>query len=397
VVPAGCAGPRRPSTDDAPLIRVRLAAGADEVRLGAAAPVVVQTAGDPTGRKLSFPDGPDAGVPVTLEANQWRIGNVTLPAGELRIAPDAVPGAAPLSVNGSPYRGAFRLVPQGPGRFDVVNDLDIETYLASVLPAELFADWNPETYKAQAVVARTYALYEARSQGQGRHWDVWGDIRSQAYGGARRETAKSTEAVDATRGLVVAYGPSGAEKIFKTYFSACCGGIGQNVTDAFAGEYMPPLGERDVGQLCSIGPRFNWAPITIDKVELTRRIRGWGASRNHPVQRMGMLDRIDVEYVNRLGRPVRFVLTDASGQRYSLGSEETRWACNYDRGQGPQLYSSFFTPVNRVSEIVFGEGRGHGHGVGLCQWCAEALARGGVPAEEIVRFSFPRAVIVKAY
>lgn len=395
-LPAGCASSRRAGVRNelTPNIRVRLAANTAQVQVAGTAPAAFVSTGDGVSRKLEFPPGA-AAVPVTYSGAGWLIGNVTLPGGEVTVTPFT---DGTLSIEGTAYRGTFRLIPTGPASFDVINTLDIDSYLQGVLGAELFKDWDVEAYKAQAIAARTYALYEAKTQGAGRTWDVWSDVKSQAYKGLRTESEKSIAAVEATRGIVVAYGPKGDEKIFKAYFSACCGGVGQNVTDAFNDTYIPPLSERSVGSLCSISKRFNWEPVTLSKQELTRRIKAWGVGRNHPIQNLQMVDRIEVSYVNRYGRPAKFMVTDVSGQRYTLGSEETRWACNADRkGTDPILFSSFFKPVNQSSEIVFTEGHGFGHGVGLCQWCAQAMALRGVPGEEIVRYSYPQAVLVRAY
>jgi SpoIID/LytB domain protein len=160
---------------------------------------------------------------------------------------------------------------------------------------------------------------------------------------------------------------------------------------------IPPLREKFVGNLCNASDKFNWAPVVISKDELTRRIRAWGARRGRPEKNMATLARIDIQQVNRYGRPVRFVLTDSRGARYSLSGEETRWACNADADGGPILLSSFFKPVNEPNAIRFVDGHGFGHGVGLCQWCTEALADRGMAHEDIVRHAYPGAVLVRAY
>jgi stage II sporulation protein D len=400
VLPAGCRGGASrggAAIDGVPVVRVRLAASVDRAMLSADQPAVFRSDAEPQPRKLNFPPGQE--IPVVRDGAGWRIGgNITIAGGELHVQPGAEGGVA---VNGARYHGHYRLVATtgtGSDKFDVVNHVDVESYLQGVLPREMFPNWDVEAYKAQAIAARTYALYELRTtRAEQRHWDVYADTRSQVYGGIKGESAKGNEAVDATRGIVAAYGPRGRERIFKAYFSACCGGVAQNVTDAMGGAYIPPLGDKNVGTLCGISPRFRWQPVSIDKQELTRRMRAWGAARDHPLRSMQALDRIDVAYVNRFGRPVRFIVTDAAGKQYLLGSEEARWACNHDRGQGAQLWSSYFKPVNQPDAVVFTEGRGFGHGVGLCQWCAQALALQDVPAEEIVRFSYPSAVLVRAY
>jgi stage II sporulation protein D len=246
-------------------------------------------------------------------------------------------------------------------------------------------------------VARTYALYEARTAGIGRHYDVTDDTRSQVYGGIASETPKSRDAVLHTEGIVVAYGPRGNERIFKAYFSSCCGGVGQSAADAFGDPDIPPLREKRAGNLCNASPRFNWGPVVISKDELTRRIRAWGARRNRPEKDMGTVRSIDIAAVNTYQRPVRFYVTDSRGLRYSLSGEELRWACNADANGGPILYSSFVRPVTQGDSIHFVEGHGWGHGVGMCQWCAQSLATRGVRHEDIVRYSYPGAVLVRAY
>lgn len=394
--PIGCrgGGAARPAgAEGVPVVRVRLVAGAQEVKLSASQPAVFKSTGEASPRRLELPAGTP--VPVVLEDDRWRVGSVTLALGELHVTPE-IEGT--VTIDGQPHHGHYRLIPTGDGRFDVVNHVDVESYLQGVVPRELFRDFDLEAYKAQAVAARTYAMWEVQTQRSlNRHWDLHPDTRSQVYGGIKSESGKGNEAVNATRGVVAAWGQPGQEKIFKTYFSACCGGIGQASPDAFGETFIPPLADKNVGALCNISPRYNWPAVTVSKDELTRRVRGWGASRGHAIQRIGRVERIDVSHVNRFGRPVRYLVADASGQQYVLGGEETRWAVNFDRGQQPQVYSSFFKPVNQPSEITFAEGRGFGHGVGLCQWCAQAMALQGVPAEEIVRRSYPTAVLVRAY
>ena len=46
-----------------------------------------------------------------------------------------------------------------------MNDVDVDGYLKSVIPVELYTAWEEETYKAQAIAARTYAIYESKTAG----------------------------------------------------------------------------------------------------------------------------------------------------------------------------------------------------------------------------------------
>jgi stage II sporulation protein D len=391
LAPAGCS--TNPTfSAHSPLIRVCILSNQQQVTVASSAAPLVKSAGENQARRLGFPGG--TSVPITLSPAGWRIGNATFLGGELTVQPEPI---GSVSVNGSAYRGQYRLVPVSQNRFDVVNDVDVDSYLMGVITQEMPLKWNSEAHRAQAIVARTYALYEAHTEGAGKPFDVFDDQKSQVYGGIAAETSQSRDAVAQTSGIVVAYGPPGQERIFKAYFSSCCGGVGQSAYDAFGDPDIPPLREKSVGALCSASPRYNWAPVVFQKEELTRRIRSWGAKKSRAEKDLGILQRIDIAAVNRYQRPVRFILVDSRGLQYSLSGEELRWACNSDANGGPILNSSFVRPISEGNSIQFTAGHGWGHGVGMCQWCAEALAERGTRHEDIVRFSYPGAVLVRAY
>ncbi len=379
--------------DRTPRVRVKLIGDTSDIQLGASGEPLVKAGSDASPRRVQL----GSGVRVTLSNGRWQVGSVGFGSGELSLTP----GTGPISLNGVSYRGSFRLVPSGSGStFDVINDVDLDGYLKSVVSKELYRLWDDETYMAQTIVARTYALYELKTTGQGRGWDVYADTRSQVYGGLDAETSKSRSAVENTSGVVAAYGVTGREKIFKAYFSSCCGGVTQSAADAFNDAWSQPLSDRNNGSLCNASPRFNWGPVSVDKTELTRRIKLWGQRKDRAVQNMSDVARIDVQAVNRFGRPVRFMVTDARGTRYSLGGEELRWAVNTDApDRDTTLFSSFCRIINddATRTIRFVDGHGHGHGVGMCQWCAQAMAENGVRHEDIVIRSFSGARLARAY
>jgi stage II sporulation protein D len=339
---------------------------------------------------------------VRLEEGQWRAEGErrSLGSGELIILPGH---EGSVLVNDRQYRGRFRLVPTGPRQFDVINDVDIDGYLKGVIAEELYSGWNAQTYAAQAIVARTYALYEAKTAGLRRHWDLYPDQRSQVYGGMSAETSKSRAAVEKTAGIVVAYGLPGQERIFKAYFSSCCGGISQSAYDAFGEGYSQPLSEQNRGKLCGISNRYSWPEVTVRKDELARRLALWAqrkseaTGRSRPELQMAGVARIDAAYVNKLGRPVYFFVTDTRGVRFMMRAEELRSAINTDVRGGDIVYSGYFKTANGSEAIRFYDGHGFGHGVGMCQWCAEAMARKGMAHEDIVVRSYPGGKLVRGY
>ena len=99
----------------------------------------------------------------------------------------------------------------------VVNELPFEQYLYSVVAIEMYPSWPMEALKAQAVAARTYALYGGNSFTVAHVVDT---TTSQAYYGVNSEHPNSTAAVDATKGEVLLYNG----KLVETLFSANAGG-----------------------------------------------------------------------------------------------------------------------------------------------------------------------------
>jgi stage II sporulation protein D len=392
LLPLGCSPANEPSHLPAgtPLIRVLLVENRPQVLLSAEESPSIRV-GNNAPLRINFPSGD---VAVALNATGWTIGTLRLPRAELAIDP-AADGS--VRVNDQPYHGTFRLVPVSYDHFEVINEVNLEDYLKGVLGRELFASWHPEAYKAQAIVARTYALYETRTTGRAREFDVYCDQRSQVYGGIAAESAKSRDAVASTMGIVLAYGEPGHERIFKAYFSSCCGGITQSAADAFGDPDILPLSAQLIGPRCIDSPKFNWGPVVIAKNELGRRMRAWGAQHDKPERSIADVARVDIQFENKFGRPVRFVVTDTRNVRFSLSGEDFRQAFNTESSGGPTIFSSFFTPVNESTNIRLIDGHGFGHGVGLCQWCAEREASMGVRHEEIAVTAYPGSRLVRVY
>ena len=379
--------------ESAPRVRVRLLAGVNRVVLTAGRTTVVRDSARAREVGLSLDPGRD--IELTYDGTTWRCGEWSLSnTPSLRIDP-AADGA--VAVNGSPYRGSYTIEGTGPNKIDVINEVDVENYLRGVLARELFADWQPEAYKAQAVIARTYALYEIRTNPTGRSWDLNPDERSQVYGGMKAETAKATAAVAATQGMVVAYGQAGGERIFKAYFSSCCGGVAASAADVFNEPATPPLSAHNNGRTCAISPKFSWPAVAFSKAELTRRIRAWGTKQGRAEATLPGVRTIEIASLNAFGRPRSFVLTDMRGQQYLLTAEQMRWAINSDPNGGPTILSGYFRPVDAGDSIRLDDGHGFGHGVGACQWCMQGRALAGQPWQTIVTSQYPQSVLVRAY
>jgi stage II sporulation protein D len=398
LVTAGCS-PETTETESAvaptvQLIRVRLLQDVQSAGISASANPTMSV--QSMRRELIFP--PHGSIAVSRVPGGWRIGSFTVGGSVLALFPGS---GGTLSVNDSPYRGSLRFVPLDDGGFDVVNDVEIDDYLKGVLAVEMYRDWQLEAYKAQAVVARTYALYHSHTEGLNRYWDVYPDTRSQVYGGISAETDKSRVAAADTAGLVLVYGP-GEGHIFEAFFSSDCGGVTQSAADAFGlSGTIPPLESHPDGDCGKASPYHNWGPITLDKAELTRRMVLWASHRTPPRPEVAMtgIEQVDLGEVNPYGRPKSFRVTDANGSIYTMAAEEMRAAFDTDAPPGTQnsLPSSFCKVRTDSTAVVFYDGHGLGHGVGMCQWCAEEQASEGHSFDQIVLAAYPQAKLARAY
>ena len=95
--------------------------------------------------------------------------------------------AGAIVVNGLAYQGTIELVRSG-DEWLPVNQLDLETYVASVVGAEMPSHWSREALKAQAVAARSYALVHLARPATS-HYHLGDTTRWQVYGGRNQHGA----------------------------------------------------------------------------------------------------------------------------------------------------------------------------------------------------------------
>ncbi|MBM0126655.1 SpoIID/LytB domain-containing protein [Pimelobacter simplex] len=155
---------------------------------------------------------------LSVRTNRWRKVRVIPGQAEFK----GKGGTLRLYVPGGAvdYRGKIRsVVPaNGQGR-DTVNVVSVEKYLRGVVPSEMPAKWHPQAVQAQAVAARTYAIFERDTNDRG-VFDVWDTTQSQVYRGVAVEQPESNAAIAATAGQIRTYGGGPAF----TQFSSSNGG-----------------------------------------------------------------------------------------------------------------------------------------------------------------------------
>lgn len=292
-----------------------------------------------------------------------------------------------LIINNKRYRGALHVVRQPTsGQLSAFNVVDIELYLLGL--DEMPAKFATEAHKAQAIAARTYALYQKFVNGTGREWDVVATEGSQVYNGMQAEDPQRVQAVRQTAGVVTTWMSPAGEKLFPTYFSSNCGGITQDAGYVKPSREAVPLAGGVQSPLSATMPNATWGPVTLSEEEITRRL----ASRYPKIAALGRIVQLNVLSSTPEGRIAVLQVVDTNGKAETLRGEDFR-LCMDTR----KIKSTWCNITKKGRSFVFSDGKGFGHGMGLCQWGTEALARQGRSAEDILYFYYPGSRLAKAY
>lgn len=308
----------------------------------------------------------------------------------------------PITYGGAQWPGDLRFHqrPDGSGSVDIVAVLGMERYLPGVLAKELYRTWDSETYRAQAIAARSYATCEADYWRTRRHFDMVAGEASQAWvGETSRSVARS--AVDDTRGIVLLY----EERVVPAYYSSCCGGSAADAIDSVTRNPhhdIPPLatGRSAAGprsDCCRQSPNYAWTE-RIPADEIGRSLSAWGRSNGRPdLAGLRAVVAIDATRATNSGRAAEFRVVDDAGTTVMISAESLRTAINagLDSGRGtaerPRRLKCSNIEATVSGGVVTIEGRGYGHGVGLCQYGAEAMARAGRSWRQILSRYYPGA------
>ncbi|RUR83315.1 SpoIID/LytB domain-containing protein [Chlorogloeopsis fritschii PCC 9212] len=246
------------------------------------------------------------------------------------------------------YRGRTLVVPTEKG-LTAVNWVDLEEYLYSVLGGEVDARWPQEALKAQAIAARTYALYKREKERNNPIYDLGKTPdRWQIYKGVISESPTTYAAVDGTAGKVLTY----QNRIILSAFHACSGGHTENVEDVW-GNPLPYL--RAVPDFDQNIQQCNWVR-SFSPAEISAKF-----------PEVGNVKQIIPEKRSRYGSVKSLKIVGDKGEKMLKG-EEVRTAL--------KLRSTRFNVSNGNGAFIL-QGLGFGHGIGMSQWGAYNLARQG--------------------
>ena len=198
--------------------------------------------------------------------------------------------------NGREYRhGQLLVSPDGSTRLNAVLRLQLQgEYLRGV--AEMPSSWNMDALRAQAIIARTYALRTGAGNKSDCDCNLRDSVVHQAYSGWSKENEgrnavygkRWVSAVNSTDGRVLTYGGA----LAGTYYYSSSGGHTLNSQDVWSGKVAYLRSVDDPWSLTSANPNRSWTTTysqatmasmfglrDIHKIDVTSRYAG-GAARS---------------------------------------------------------------------------------------------------------------------
>lgn len=309
-----------------------------------------------------------------------------------------------MVVDGRTYAGAVT-IRSGSNGLVVIEETTIDRYLYGI--AEVPFSWPIEALRAQSIAARTYLAWTlARgrsSNGRQYGYDICATDQCQVYRGldgvAGADGQRWREAVDTTASQILLDGT----RPLQALYSSTSGGRTRSVEDVFGGSPNPHLAA--VASPGEASPFAAWRfAIEFDQMEQLAEVAGHLRGDLLTVRTVKTPDgggpwlvefvgsdgtvgvptwelRTDLNAAARTALPDVFPVArpDRPDRRYPQTimspSFSIRPAVRYTTdGSGPPIFVDYF-------EV---RGNGWGHLVGMSQYGAEAMARNGSTADEIV-------------
>ena len=248
-----------------------------------------------------------------------------------------------------------------------IKTIGLEEYIVGVVLREMPVDFEMEALKAQAVVARTYAM--RRKETGGKHTEApvcaspaccQGYLSPDTWSGDAQELEKVRRAVMETAGFILCYN---GELIDATYYS-CSGGKTEDALVVWG---------TDIPYLQSVS-----SPGEEKALHYTDTV-------THSVVRFQELLGRSLP-----GRPETWfgktTYTDGGGvETIQIGGQEYT---GLELRQTLSLRSTAFV-INAVGDTVTITTKGFGHRVGMSQYGADAMAAQGSGYEEILCHYYP--------
>jgi len=284
------------------------------------------------------------------------------------------------------YRGIIDIEIRNNSLF-MINTIDLEDYVLSVLESEAQNVENFEAMKANAVAIRTYAI-AAKSRHIKDGYNFCDLTHCQFYRGFKNIRDITYKAVNETKGIIMEYK---GVPIWAMYHSVC-GGRTEDAYDVWGYDTMPYLKSvRDtIGRvnLCSEGFGYRWiTKISIKRFDsFVKKI----ISKNRKEKFLNIKNII----YSKSGRVLKFDIV-SDKKKYTLSGVDFYHIAG--RSFGWLAIKSTAFEVKRDNKYIIFNGRGYGHGVGMCQAGAEKMGELGFDYKKILKHYYSDIKFVKLY
>ena len=301
-----------------------------------------------------------------------------------------------LALGDEKYHGKlYVLANEGHQNCDVINELSMEYYLASLLAKEMNSSWHQEALKAQAVAARSYALYKMlTSNNKNSFFDLESSERDQVSGTFLDATDATNVATTKTRGEILVAADSGRlTPIF--YHAQCAGGKtllpSQVWGDKVEGYHSVsckyserPQGKGDWDGALTNEQMFDfvrWAAKIENLPRLRQRLDNLALVKKAPPEILVAPDRLENVQLRLYVDDQVVVLNKPLMRRF------------FGRNTFP---SNHYVLQKKNNHFIL-NGKGLGHGVGMPQLGAKTMAEQGWSYRDILKYYFPGHRLKKIY
>ena len=267
-----------------------------------------------------------------------------------------------------------------------VEELNIDEYLYGVVSSEMPANYEIEALKAQAIVARTYTIYQIiHNSGKHEKADICDDFNCcQAWISKDERMAKWSaeeaegnwnkilEAVNSTSGKIITYNG----EAINAFFHSNSGGITESSLNIWGGIDYPYL--KSVETAGEEGYTQYSSEVICSKEELVNKIKGKYPECEIDFSQENCIQIIEYTTSTRV-KTIKFGNIEMAGTeaRTILGLKSTNF--------------TFSIEGDNVKFSV----TGYGHGVGMSQTGADALAKTGTNCEEIIKHFYTGVEIIE--
>ncbi len=283
-----------------------------------------------------------------------------------------IPLGNTIKLNGQPFHGNF-IIKFNKNQTLLVNQVEIENYICSVLKTECWPNWPKEINKAMAISARSYVaaqVLEARRTKRPFH--IKSSPYHQTYTGVN-DNQETIAAVTETKGLIL--GHNG--KPILAMFDSCCGGVIPALMENKDFKTYPYLARTERCNFCKPFKVYNWN-ATYSKQDFHQTI-----AKSHP--KIKNIKKISLK-------------TDPAGivKRWSFHSSNGvhHLDARIVYGLFKNIKSYCFS-VQHKSNLITVNGTGLGHHLGLCQWGARQMVDEGYNYSAILKFYYPGTKLMK--